>query len=421
MLDRTVPPPYIQSTNFDLIQPAIKKLPNGVDLFFIRGGSQEVLKIELLFKAGRWVESNWGVSYFTSHLLSKGTRSRSSFEIAQLFDRYGAHLEVSAGLDLVSISLYALSKNLKQVLDLLTEIVQIPVFPEKEIEQSKSIYIQNLKVNLEKTSFLASKAFRKTLFGADHPYGKELEESDVEAIQQEHLESHFFNFFKSVSVFASGNIDIKNEKLVSDVFSAWPTWRPMAIEHKVQNTSPKPSYVYQEKEKSVQSSLRMGCRAVLRTHPDYTNTVFVSHVLGGYFGSRLMKNIREEKGLTYGVYSSIHPLQRDSYLVIGADVNKENVNLTFAEIRKELKKLRSEKISQDELDTARSHFIGSLQSEITTPFAHADKIKTIYLYGLPLDFYKQMISKIKRMDAEQIIETSEKYFNEENLFEIAVG
>lgn len=419
MLDRTAAPPYIQSTTFDLLQPRRKQLLNGVDLFFVAGGSQDVLKVELLFKAGRWNESVFGASHFTSNLLTKGTRNKSSYEIAQIFDLYGAHVEVSAGVDVVSISLYSLIKTFPQVLELLMEIIQFPVFPEKEIEQSKSIYIQNLKVNLEKTSFLASKLFRKSLFGEDHPYGKELEENHVKSVERKDLEEHFYNFFKEVTVFVSGKIDDKSEKYITEAFSSWKT-----VKHpdKTINTiSQKPGRQLQEKEESVQSSIRMGCKSLLRTHPDYVNVIFVSHILGGYFGSRLMKNIREEKGLTYGVYSTVHPLQRDSYMVIGADVNKENINLTFDEIRNELKRLRKEKISSDELETARNHFIGSLQSEITTPFAHADKIKTIYLFGLPADYYKEMISKIKRIDADSIIEASEKYFHEDNLFEIAVG
>jgi zinc protease len=419
MLDRKTAPAYNQSTAFDLIAPDSKKLSNGIDLFFVRGGSQEVLKVELLFKAGRWVESFPGVAYFTSHLLSKGTSKKSSFEIAQIFDLYGAHLEVNAGLDYVSVGLYSLTKNFEPVLDLLMEILTDPVFPEREITQSKSIYIQNLKVNMEKTSFLASKFFRKSVFSENHPYGIELEEKDVDAIQAPQLAAHYATFFKDVIVFAAGKIDPENEKLITRTFAAFHGQKSPA--RTIEPVVTKPVHVYQEKEQSVQSSIRMGGVSVLRRDPDYTSVIFAAHILGGYFGSRLMKNLREEKGLTYGVYSSVHPLKHASYLVIGADVNKENIELTFGEIRKELKQLRTDKISLDELQTAKNHFIGSLQSEITTPFAHADKLKTIYLQNLPSDYYQKMILEVKNFSAEKLIEACEKYYQEENMFEIAVG
>lgn len=159
----------------------------------------------------------------------------------------------------------------------------------------------------------------------------------------------------------------------------------------------------------------------MRGQKDYAEAIFVTHILGGYFGSRLMKNIREEKGLTYGIYAAIHPLQKDSYFVIGADVNKENLNLTMDEIRKELKILRTEKISADELHTAKNHFIGSLQSEITTPFAHADKNKSIVLGNLPQDFYHQMILTIDSITPEKIMEISEVHFHEDALSTVSVG
>lgn len=419
MPDRKAAPAYVQSTSFDLIKPHKKTLPNGIDLFFIRGGSQDVLKIELFFKAGRWFETTWGASHFTSHLLSKGTKQKSSFEIAQWFDRYGAHLEVTAGLDMVSIAIYSLTKNLKPVIGVFQEILREPSFPEKELDQSKSIYIQNLKVNHEKTSFLASKHFRKSLFGGDHPYGKEIEEDDVNNLQQNNLFDYFNTFLQGFSVFVSGKFDPADEALIADIFSKWKAYS--SPEKRINAVTLSLSNQHIEKEGSVQSSVRMGSRSILRSHPDYAKAVFTAHILGGYFGSRLMKNIREEKGLTYGIHASLQPLRHESYLVIGADVNKENVNLTFGEIRKELKRLREEKISADELETARNHFIGSLQSELTTPFAHADKLKTIYLFGLPDDYYQRMITTVLQMDPAQVIETGERYFHEEKFMEIAVG
>jgi predicted Zn-dependent peptidase len=419
MLDRKIAPPFVESTAFELIRPATRALANGIEVFFVSGGTQEVIKITLIFRGGRWFEQVWGASHFSSHLLSKGTGQKSSFEIAQIFDRYGAHLEVNAGLDFISISLYALTQHLQPVLLLLDEIIRQPVFPQKELEQSKTIYQQNLKVNLEKTSFLASQLFRKSLFGEDHPYGKEPEEKDIDVIDQADVANHYKAFFTRPSVFVAGKIESKTEKLITDTLVAWSSVE--SPERKITIQEQKPFHQYTEKEDSVQSSIRMGCRSLFRSHPDYAAATFVCHILGGYFGSRLMKNIREEKGLTYGIHASLHPLKNDGYLVIGADVNKENVAITFNEIRKELTRLRTEKITVDELVTARNHFIGSLQSEITTPFAHADKLKTIHLFGLPATYYQDMIRTIQGMNANHVLEISEKYFNESNLFELAVG
>lgn len=291
--------------------------------------------------------------------------------------------------------------------------------PEKELEQSKAIYIQNLKVNLEKTSFLASRAFREKLFGKDHPYGKDLEEGDVSVLQKDQLVSHYNSFYKHLTAFVSGKIDDSIETLITKSLA-----RIKTVDVDPVKISPVVTPDFHERivrEGSVQTSIRAGKKSLLRSAPDYGRAIFTSHILGGYFGSRLMKNIREEKGLTYGIYASLHPLQHDSYLVIGADVNNENVDLTMDEIRKEIKILRTEPVSAEELDTTKNHFIGSLQAEITTPFAHADKIKTLYLHSLTSDFYQRMISTVDTITADDIMEISNKYFHEDSLNEVAVG
>lgn len=419
MLDRTVPPPFVKSATFDLIRPEEQTLTNGVKVFFIPGGSQDVLKIEFIFYSGRWFEDKTAAAYFTAQLLSKGTRSKTAFEIASIFDQYGAHLEVSPGLDFLSISVYTLNKSLTPVLSLLLEILSEPEFPQKEFKQTKSVFLQNLKVNNEKTSYVASQAFRKNLFGEQHPYGAEVDEPNVEALSVKDFRKHFEMYHHSPMVFAAGKIDAPNKELILQKLGQFmgSKTRPQK-QHRVVE-GPRGAYI--EKKESVQSSIRMGKRSIVRSSPDYVPVLFVSHILGGYFGSRLMKNIREEKGLTYGISASLHALRHESYLVIGADVNKENKELTFDEVRKELHILRSEPISSEELETTRNHFIGSLQAEITTPFAHAEKIKTIKLFDLPSDHYQKMIQRIDALTPDEIIAVGEKYFHEESFNQVAVG
>jgi len=419
MLDRTIPPPFAHTTSFNLIRPSRETLQNGTELFVIPGGSQDVLKVEAIFYAGRWFESAKGASYFAGNLLTKGTNDKNSFQIARHFDRYGAHVEIQPGFDFVSVSVYTLTQHLSPVLELFIEVLQNPVFPEDELSQHKTVYLQNLKVNEEKTSFLASKAFRKKLFGEHHPYGREVEEQDVHVLDQNQLIEHFRRFYRKPLVFVSGKLEDNSHEILRKSFSSLNGEERLTAAYQSSTGSSFQDDI--EKEGSVQASIRAGKKFLMRQHRDYHCGVFLAHILGGYFGSRLMKNIREEKGLTYGIYASVQPLQYESFLTIGADVNRENVGLTLDEVRKELKTLRTEKISAEELETAKNHFIGSLQSEITTPFAHADKIKTIVLSNLPADFYTEMIMEVNNITPEKIMETAEAYFNEDSFSSVAVG
>ena len=419
MIDRTIAPPFNRSTSFELIQPQNEILKGGAESYFILGGTQEVSKVEIVFAAGRWVEKAWGASYFSANLLAKGTKKKASFEIAHLLDLYGAHLEINPGLDYVSVSLYILNKNFEPAILLFLELLTESVFPQEEFDLLKSIYLQNLKVNYEKTSFQASRLVRKNLFGAVHPYGKELDEADVHQLNRDALVQHYSTFFTKGTVLVSGRVSEKNQTLIADLFSSFG--HNTIARNDFSNQDLQYSREVLQKDGSVQASVRLAKKSVSRTHPDYVDALFLNHILGGYFGSRLMKNIREEKGLSYGISSSLHALKNDSYLVIGADVNRENLDLTFDEIAKEIKRLRTEKIDGEELDIARNHFIGGLQLEITTSFAHADKIKSIVLYNLPHSYYQNMITRIDAITSDDLMRIANEYFAEVSFVQVAVG
>jgi predicted Zn-dependent peptidase len=419
MLDRKNPPAFQKSNSFTLIQPKKIGLPNGLTITVVPGGEQEVAKIELIFKAAKWHETLPGISYFTTHLLQKGTSTKNSFQISSELDQHGVHLEVTPGYDFTSIILYGLTKNINQFFELIREIITNPTFPELELQQAKDIYIQGLKINLEKTSYLASRLLRQTLFGKEHPYGCDAEVADVEKIQRQSLLSFHQEHFRDFEIICSGKITESLTKALAESFGGIPvTKRSNRVIEKKTALTPPP---YLEKENTVQSSIRLGKKIISRTHPDYPALLFLNHILGGYFGSRLMKNIREEKGLTYGIYSSIAALKNDCYLSIGADVNKENRELTIQEIKNELKKLSTDRIDKNELITAKNHFIGSLQAEITTPFAHADKIKNIMLFDLPNDYYQVLLNKIDLLDETHLLETAKKYFDEDSFSIVAAG
>jgi predicted Zn-dependent peptidase len=419
MIDRTTAPPFNRTTSFDLIQPQKKIFKGGAEAYFVLGGTQEVSKIEIVFPAGRWVEKVWGVAYFTSNLLSKGTKKKASFEIAHLLDLYGAHLEINSGLDNVSVSLYILNKNFEPAIQLFRELLAESVLPQDELDLLKSIYLQNLKVNYEKTSFHASRLVRKKIFEDTHPYGKELDESDVHLIHRDSLLQHYSEFFRNGTIFVSGRVSEKNESRIADVFSS--LGYNSITRNDFSNSDRQYSREVMAKDGSVQASVRLAKKSVSKTHLDYTDALFLNHILGGYFGSRLMKNIREDKGLSYGISSSLQTLKNDSYLVVGADVNRENLDLTFDEINKEIKRLRTEKIDEEELDVARNHFIGGLQLEITTSFAHADKIRSIVLYNLPQNHYQKMIDRVDAITSDDLIRVANQYFAEDSFIQIAVG
>jgi len=419
MLDRTAAPRHVEINSFQLPYPEIKTLENGVPLFVLRGVSQQVLKIELVFSGSKWDESKNGLSYFTAHMLEKGTKNKNSFEIADFFDFHGASVEISPGFDFVSVSLFCLTKTISKVLPQFIELVSSSIFPEDELNLQKEIFNQSLKINNEKTSYVASKLIKQHLFGSSHPYGKSIEESDVNLLTSHDLRGFFHNNLLLNQVFIVGFLD---ESILGSIISQLRIIKPDLKKQKSSAliASQNQMSEHVEKPNSIQSSLRLGKRIINRNHKDYPALVLLNHIFGGYFGSRLMKNIREEKGLTYGIHSSLNNLRHDAFFVIGADVNRINKDTAITEIKKELYILCDKTVGAQELQTAKSHLLGSLQLEIANPFSVIDKIKVIHLNRLNENFYDELFVDILNVNEASIQRVAIDHLSD-NLIEVAVG
>jgi zinc protease len=421
MIDRKIAPPFSSSRSLEL--PTVRKLKisDQFSVHYFDQVKQDLVKIDVVYKAGKWQEPFPGVSHFTSQLLEKGTTSKSSSEIAVIFDQFGAHIEIAPGFDYTTVSLYCLSNKINQVLPLFIEILSTPSFPENELALTKNIFAQNLKVNNEKNSYVSSKLIRKNIFGVAHPYGSSIEESHLDLIHQESIKAFFEKEFIPFQIYITGQLNqnsldyalthLKSIYRLDNVTASTPT-------HMLGSGKQEE---YMQKPESIQTSLRLGKRIINRAHKDYPDILLLNHILGGYFGSRLMKNIREEKGLTYGIHSSLNAFLNDCFFIIGADVNKENQEITIKEIRNELKKLRGEKIDLQELEVAKSHFLGSIQLDMANPFSVIEKIKNVNLNFLNAHYYNQLFNRISKVTNEELIHTAEQYFTDDDLFIVKVG
>ena len=419
MLNRSIAPVFSKTFSIDLPTPEVVRLPGEVDFVFLPGLQQEVFKLEVVFNAGKWQEPKAGLAHFTSIMLDKGTSGKSSKEIAETLDYYGAQIEISSGYDFVSISLYGLKKFAAEIFPVFVEILSDPVFPEEELDLQKNIFLQNLEVNEKKNSFLASRLIRKNIFGSSHPYGNSVEKENANSIASAELKDFFLSNFLVYEIYLIGNIEEQRKQWFVDQFSSLRLQKP---DFKKDFTVEDGDHIqHVTKPDSIQSSIRMGRRIINREHQDYFRLLLLNHILGGYFGSRLMKNIREEKGLTYGIYSSLNPFRNDCMFSIGADINKANHELTIIEIKKEIEILNLYQINKDELDLAKNHLLGSIQLDMANPFSTFDKIKSIRLNQLGKEYYRNLFSSIKLANPEELQVVAQKYFNANNLFEVAVG
>ena len=401
MVDRSVAPPFVAPQKFTLPKPEVITLTNGSRCIFLKSGTQPVVRMEFIFRAGSWFEHNPGEAYFTARLLGEGTASFSSEQIAARLDQFGAFTELNAGFDYLSLTVYVPSGFVNNITDVVREILFAPVFPEKELELMQNIEQNHLSVKEGKNNFMASRKFRAGLYPG-HPYGHVISKAAIEQITPEVLKKHYEQWVRGkYELCVTGWIDDELKESILDIFGQnmlkIHEFTPLA------EASVQPFDDRTDRLDSVQSAIFMGRRSVHRTDRDFARLQLLNEVFGGYFGSRLMQNIREDKGYTYGIYSHFVTLRNDTYFVISGEVNKESKENALREIEKEIDRICREPIGMQELLQAKNSLKGSLANSLTSAFSLMDRLKQIYYYNLPDNYYDHLFDEIDQATPEDLM------------------
>ncbi|MCR6639800.1 MAG: insulinase family protein [Sporocytophaga sp.] len=421
MLIRTQEPDLNQLKFHNILLPKHNELNNKIPFYQLISGAQDVLRLEIIFKAGSLYETKESVAHFTSKMLSEGTTDFSAKEIQEKIAFYGAFMELNSGFDRAALTIYCLARHLDKLLPVISQIITEPTFPEQELETVKLISTQSLRVNQEKTAFLASARFRKLLFG-QHPYGSCMTEEGISSISREDLIQFHKKYYAlgNATILITGGGNTNYFELINKHFGIYQLNNNTQIFDSAANWG-KPTKDLIVKENSVQSSIRLGCPLFTIKHKDYFKTSVLIEILGGYFGSRLMKNIREDKGYTYGIHSNFAVMRNNGYLVIGTDVNKENTKATLEEIYKEINLLKSDTVNIEELTLVKNYLKGSFINSINTSYSQVDKFKTLLFNDLPTNFYENYFNTLTKITSEEIQTTAIEYLNFDNFYEVVVG
>jgi predicted Zn-dependent peptidase len=308
------------------------------------------------------------------------------------------------------------------MLTLLEEMIEQPLLDAEELDKLKSQARQNYALNLNKTSYLAGRAYIHLLFGNDHPYGRVLDDQAIEKVTLEDIKKfhqHAFHW-NQASVFISG----KGENLNAFI-QDWMKSKniPGPLKGSLSFNSPRPvgQKIKVEKEGAVQSSVKAGFFIPSRYEESFPAIYMYNEIFGGYFGSRLMQNIREDKGFTYGIHSSMVQDIHTSYWSVQTDVNGDNAEATVREIKFEMQRMQDELVSEDELKVVKNYIIGSFISSLDTPFSFMDRFKATYFNELGDDYYERLMKKLLAVTTQQIQDVAKKYFDPEQLNVVVAG
>lgn len=421
MLDRSKAPGAFPIEKVKFPSAIKSSLKNGIVVNSVNLGEQPVFKFELSTKAGGIHSDVAGLASLTAQLMKRGTNKHDALHIHQTFDFHGAFWDIQATLDQATFTVYGLAKHFGALMPYVAEVIQMCIFPEYEFQKELEIEIQKNTLNWEKTAYSASQIMRNKLFG-DDPYGRAATPESLALINVSDLKTMYKKTWSSQvpSIFLSGKISNKEIEILEStlgglIFNAKE--QLLALDPVITE----PSSTKEIKEDALQSSIRLGVKSINRKSKDYFKFSVLNTLLGGFFGSRLQKNIREEKGFTYGISSSLIPMYRSGYWAVGTDVKNENVEETIAEIKKEILILRKKLVSEEELSLVKNYLMGSFTGELTQAFDIAEKVKIIELEGLDADYYDQFQDQIFSCTPNEIRDLANKYLDPSKLTEVVVG
>lgn len=424
MLDRTLPPPIKDAIEFSLTLKPCQKytLQNGANVYYINDGAEEVSVIEWIFDAGNSYENKNTVAAATNHLIKNGTTKKTALEINEHFEYFGAYLNRACHNEKAPITLHCLTKHLNVLLPVIREIITDSVFPEQELEIFKQNSIQRLSVNLQKCDFVANRLIDQYLYGSKHPYGRVSNVEDIQAISRKDLTDFFQNFYSNskCTIFAAGKLPADFENMLELYFGDLPMSENIPeIIHKKEMAAEK-KYRINNDPYGVQGAIRIARPFPNRHHPDFKKAMVLNSLFGGFFGSRLMSNIREDKGYTYGIHSFLERHIQESAWVISTEAGKGVCEATIEEIYKEMKILREELVDEEELLLVKNYMMGVNLGNIDGPFQVISRWKSLILNNLDDKYFYDTMNTIKNISAKEINEIANRYLMPEDFFELVV-
>lgn len=396
-------------------------LANGVRLYLLENHDQQVVRLSFVFGAGSSRQNRFFSATAAANLLSEGSDRFTARQLAEQLDFYGSYFDIAVDRDVVVVSFCALSKFFLPTLQTAEEILLRPAFPQEEFDSYRIKRRQRLEIERRKVDVRVREAFAAAMFGSEHPYGVSAPLSAYDELSREEVVDFYRRHYTADNCFVVCSGDLSDEalKAIENICMQLPQSGerlPLIFPDAVQT-----SCVRLEHAGAVQSAVRVGRMLFTRNHPDYVGMQVVATVLGGYFGSRLMRNLREERGYTYGVFAAMANLDRAGYLAIATQVAAEAREDTLHQIYTEIERLRTELISEQELALVKNIMVGEMMRILDGPFGIVDVTIENVQCGTDNLAIERSVEAIRCCTPEDVQRLAEKYLRREDLVEVTVG
>ncbi|MFT7588432.1 MAG: zinc protease [Limisphaerales bacterium] len=418
---RTNPPLIRPVREVSFKKPELHTLSGGAKLYVTNAGEQDIVRIEAIFPGGRIYEKQKGIAGAVGRLMKDGTASQTSAQISETIEQYGAAVKIGADFDLSTLSIHSMTTHLDKLLPVVKDILNNAIFPQKELDTYIATTSQKIKIEEEKNDFIADTGLRASLFGTDHPYGYRTTLEILDNLNREALVEHYSRCYTNAQpiLFASGKVDETTIAFLEALFGGSTINAFKAPEFEVKPFTEKLDY--RVKAGSVQSAIRLFQPTIDKDHKDYPGLFVLNTLFGGFFGSRLMSNIREDKGYTYGIYSGISHCVQASYFYISSEVGIDVCKDAIKEVHFELNELRNKIASEEELDLVRNYMLGMILGSLDGPLKTSDTVRGLVVSELGFDHVETLVQGILNITPEEIKRLANLYLDPANLQELVVG
>ncbi len=423
MINRNIAPPVKSISDISFIQPEEWSLPNDAKVWGIKAGSQDMVIIDFIFNAGSWYQKSNLIAGLTNAFLNQGTKNYTAQQIAETFDFRGAYLQLSVDQNYGYVSIFTLNKYLEDVLKVTADVIKYPTFPDAELKSQIAKKKQWFIIENNKVKTIAQKKFSQALFGNDYPYANTNKASDYDNLSRD----LFVNFHKEnynlakCKIIISGSYSDTTKLLLEKYFG---DSCPDSLIQPLPEYSINPDKIrthFVEKKDALQSAVRVGRLTINRDHPDFHGLNILVTILGGYFGSRLMSNIREDKGYTYGIGSTIITFPNAAYFLVATETGNEFCRPALNEIYYEMEKLQNELVGEEELDTVKNYLLGETLRSLDGVFALTGTFKSVLLMNSDFTYYSDFLKVLKEIQSEDLQKLAVKYLEVHKMYEVVAG
>ena len=418
MIDRKIAPTIRDVEEINFLTPKKVLIDDQLPFYSLENTGSDAVKLDLYFSAGTIV-NNPLVANFTAGLLFSGSSTKSSEEIYNEIDDLGGFVDINVSHEYAILSLYSLNSQLLELLRVVLSALENVTFPEGEVKELLKDRKQKLKVNLGKVNYLAQIELQKRLFKGTL-YGKTIELNDFDTINRALIQDFYDTYYRKginkVSLIGNVNDEDKNA-----IHALLGPWYKKKIIPKSMTFNPEKGVFHVEKVGALQSGIRVAKIMFDKHHADYHGFNVMNTIFGDYFGSRLMKNIREDKGYTYGIGSMLAEIYQNGYFAIMTQVGKKFVDPTLDEIKIEMDKMRNELVGEEELTMVRNYLMGQSLKAADGPFSMMDLFLQVEVADLDYSFYNRAIHVLKTITPQEIKALAQKYLIWDEMLVITAG